>query len=87
MTLRQISPTPYLAHDTPLQGGIAGFASAYVGNTAFTYYNALYRTQLPSGLFAPTTIGAPSKQGSFVAGKGLPVTLFNGSAYAVWIYR
>lgn len=82
MTLRQISPTPYLAHDTPLQGGIAGFASAYVGNTAFTYYNALYRTQLPSGLFAPTTIGAPSKQGSFVAGKGLPVTLFNGSAYA-----
>ena len=82
MTLRQISPTPYLAHDTPLQGGIAGFASAYVGNTAFTYYNALYRTQLPSGLFAPATMGTPSKQGSFVAGKGLPVTLFNGSAYA-----
>ena len=82
MTLRQISPTPYLAHDTPLQGGIAGFASAYVGNTAFTYYNALYRTQLPAGLFAPATMGTPSKQGSFVAGKGLPVTLFNGSAYA-----
>ena len=82
MTLRQISPTPYLAHDTPLQGGIAGFASAYVGNTAFTYYNAIYRTQLPAGLFAPATMGMPSKQGSFVAGKGLPVTLFNGSAYA-----
>ena len=82
MTLRQISPTPYLAHDTPLQGGIAGFASAYVGNTAFTYYNAIYRTQLPAGLFAPATMGTPSKQGSFVAGKGLPVTLFNGSAYA-----
>ena len=48
MTLRQISPTPYLAHDTPLQGGIAGFANAYVGNTAFTYYNAIYRTQLPA---------------------------------------
>ena len=63
MTLRQISPTPYLAHDTPLQGGIAGFASAYVGNTAFTYYNALYRTQLPAGLFAPATMGTPSKQG------------------------
>ena len=82
MTLRQISPTPYLAHDTPLQGGIAGFASAYVGNTAFTYYNAIYRTQLPAGLFAPATMGTPSKQDSFVAGKGLPVTLFNGSAYA-----
>ena len=82
MTLRQISPTPYLAHDTPLQGGIAGFASAYVGNTAFTYYNAIYRTQLPAGLFAPATMGTPSKQGSFVAGKGLPITLFNGSAYA-----
>lgn len=58
------------------------FASAYVGNTAFTYYNAIYRTQLPAGLFAPATMGTPSKQDSFVAGKGLPVTLFNGSAYA-----